>query len=907
MNRGGRRMGADARLVHGRIARAFALLLACGLVADAALAGPPTPAGLEHHDGGIIRGPKDRKVLALVFTAHEFAEGAGVILDDLANHHGKASFFLTGDFLANTNFALLARRMAQEGHYVGPHSDQHLLYCAWEDPHRTLLTHGAFEADLDANLEKLEHLGVARSQARFFLPAYEHYNAEIAQWSADLGLTLINFTPGTRSTADYTGETDSNFVSSKRIFDSIMAREKEDAAGLNGFILLLHLGAGPRRADKFHAHFAELLDYLTAKGYRCARVDELLTTPAKESPQTKTTDSPDAAPPAARVFIRASQIGYLPRDTKIAVAFSDAPLPSSVLLVAAASQAVVYQPQVRPVADAKWGQFEYHAELDFSAFDVPGEYILKVGEDTSLPFVISSNVYAGLPDELLEFMRQQRCGYNPWLDTACHTLDGRTAYGPLPGGTPLDVRGGWHDAADTLKYLLTSGNATAQMLLAYQLAQTLRPEEGATAQNAGGAPEPRTASTQETPGGASAVAFLGDHFDSQGRPGANGIPDLLDEARWGLDWLLKLHPAPKQLYHQVADDRDHIGRRLPHNDTADYGWGQGGARVVYYADGRPQGLGRYKSESTGMANLAGRYAAAMALAYQIWRADPSQRAFAERCLQAGKEVYELGRSHEGVQQGNSYGAPYRYAETTWADDMEWGAAELYRATGRRRYLTEARRYAKLAGSESWMGKEQTGHYQFYPFANLGHFRLFQILDPGRDEDRRLRETIAGYYREGIESCLLAGKKNPYRIGVPFVWCSNNLTVGLATQCALYEYMTGDHTYHEFAAKERDWLTGRNPWGYSMFTGIGAASPKDPHLMTAQLTGKPVRGGLVDGPVYASIFTSLKGVSIREPDPLALFQGQAVYHDDNRDYSSNEPTMDGTASAILLWTLCAAGR
>jgi hypothetical protein len=88
----------------------------------------------------------------------------------------------------------------------------------------------------------------------------------------------------------------------------------------------------------------------------------------------------------------------------------------------------------------------------------------------------------------------------------------------------------------------------------------------------------------------------------------------------------------------------------------------------------------------------------------------------------------------------------------------------------------------------------------------------------------------------------------------------------------------------------------------MFTGIGAISPKDVHLMTVQLLHRPVRGGLVDGPVYDRIFKSLKGVSIREPDPLAAFQGPAVYHDDVHDYSSNEPTLDGTGSAILMFAL-----
>src|SRR5208337_5043035 len=144
-------------------------------------------------------------------------------------------------------------------------------------------------------------------------------------------------------------------------------------------------------------------------------------------------------------------------------------------------------------------------------------------------------------------------------------------------------------------------------------------------------------------------------------------------------------------------------------------------------------------------------------------------------------------------------------------------------------------------------------------------------------------------------------------GVPFIWCSDNLVVALATQCLLYDRMAGDDSYRDFAAQQRDWLLGRNPWGYTMFTGIGSVCPRDPHLMTMQLTKQPVRGGLVDGPVYERIFKLLKGVAITEPDPLAAFQGPAVYHDDVQDYSSNEPTMDGTASAILLWALCGSSR
>ena len=108
------------------------------------------------------------------------------------------------------------------------------------------------------------------------MPPFEHYNEEIASWSAKSRMTLINYTPGTRSNADYTGEADTNYVSSQTIFDSIVQKEREDPHGLNGLILLLHLGSGPGRKDKFHTRFGELLDYLAGKGYEFVRVDELL-------------------------------------------------------------------------------------------------------------------------------------------------------------------------------------------------------------------------------------------------------------------------------------------------------------------------------------------------------------------------------------------------------------------------------------------------------------------------------------------------------------------------------------------------------------------------------------------------------------------------------------------------------
>ena len=131
----------------------------------------------------------------------------------------------------------------------------------------------------------------------------------------------------------------------------------------------------------------------------------------------------------------ANQLGYGLRNAKIAVAFSQSALPPAFSVVETDGQKVAFEGKAKPVTGVKWGQFENHAELDFSALKAPGRYVFRVGESQSLPFTIGAAAYGELPDQLLEFMREQRCGYNPWLDAVCHPFDGRTAYGPLTNGT----------------------------------------------------------------------------------------------------------------------------------------------------------------------------------------------------------------------------------------------------------------------------------------------------------------------------------------------------------------------------------------------------------------------------------------------------------------------------------------
>ena len=231
--------------------------------------------GIEARDGGIIRGPTDQRRIALIFAGHEYAEGGETILNELARHKAQASFFLTRHFLSRSSFDRLVRRLYQEGHYLGPHSSKHMLYCSAEEPRQTLVTHEQFDRDFKDSLNRVYGIGTSGQLPGYFLPPDERHNLEIAEWADNYFFATIGYTPGTLSTADCTGEADPDFVSSKAIFDSIVAKEQQDPHGLNGCLLLLHTGSGPGRTDKFHAQLGELLDYLTGRGYQFVAVDEL--------------------------------------------------------------------------------------------------------------------------------------------------------------------------------------------------------------------------------------------------------------------------------------------------------------------------------------------------------------------------------------------------------------------------------------------------------------------------------------------------------------------------------------------------------------------------------------------------------------------------------------------------------
>lgn len=225
--------------------------------------------------GGIIRTDSIKKEIHLVFTGHEFGDGGEVIRRVLQKHGVKAAFFLTGDFYRNKNFSSLIRGLKSDGHYLGGHSDKHLLYCSWEKRDSLLVSKEEFTADLIANYAEIEKFGVRKSEAPFFLPPYEWYNESVSAWTKELGLTLVNFSPGTYSNADWTiPELGTQYLSSDTIYNRILAYERNHSNGLNGFILLTHIGVDPRRTDKFYLKLDGLMTQLEKRGYRFTSLRE---------------------------------------------------------------------------------------------------------------------------------------------------------------------------------------------------------------------------------------------------------------------------------------------------------------------------------------------------------------------------------------------------------------------------------------------------------------------------------------------------------------------------------------------------------------------------------------------------------------------------------------------------------
>ncbi len=581
-------------------------------------------------------------------------------------------------------------------------------------------------------------------------------------------------------------------------------------------------------------------------------------------------------------WIRINLLGYLPNAPKKAVLLSESNQDIKQFSIHDALTNEELSVFNTVISKAEFQSFKSTYVLDFSNFKQEGAFYIKANLIYSPTIYINKNVYLGSADFLLNFIRQQRCGNNIEFKTDNHPIEGYESTGNelksvknSPPESPnsrlsksnsrksnqksistaeletpksVDVIGGWHDNASFIQNGSTAANSVYQMLFAYQM-------------------NPNSFS---------------DKFDAKGNEVPNGIPDILDEAKWGLDWLLKMYPDKDLMYHQVGDNVQTEASNISFDEHVNVVVPQENGRPVYIATGKPQGL-FIQNHSNGIASIAGKYSSAFALGSQLLV--KNYPTFADTLKVKALNVYELGKNYPGVCQSVPYKSSVFQEEDNWSDDMELAAAQLYQLTYDPNYLKEAARFGRMEPVSPWMCSDTTAHYQWYPFINLGHFLLLNVENP------RFQKEFKENLLSGIRRMSSYASANPFNVGVPFVMNSNNLVVALATQCRLYRALTNDSSFVDMESGLTDWLFGRNPWGKSMLTGL----PKN-----GNITSSPISGSLLAGAVHKNLYSYLQAVNLLKDDPYARFQSDwAVFHDDISDVVTNVPTFDGTASLSYL--------
>src|SRR5688572_20415510 len=338
-------------------------------------------------------------------------------------------------------------------------------------------------------------------------------------------------------------------------------------------------------------------------------------------------------------WIRINQLGYTPNGIKCAVWGSKEKLiVDSWQLIDSKTKKIASSGKAGKLFGS-YGPFQESYRLNFSSFKKPGRYYLQAGDVKSPEFEIGNDVYKGAADFCLRYMRQQRSGFNPYLKDSCHTQVGYVLYGQkagIPDSTRIDVVGGWHDASDYLQYSTTSANATYHLLAAYRDFPTI----------------------------------FTDEKQASGLDGKNGMADVLDEAKWGLDWLLKMHPRDDLMFNQIADDRDHRGMRIPKEDSF---YGRGYERPVYFVSGLPQQRGKFMNNTTGTSSTAAKFSSAFSLGHSVFN---SNKIYADILHTKAYSAYNFSLRKPGVTQTASVKAPYIYEEDNWVDDMELAAASI---------------------------------------------------------------------------------------------------------------------------------------------------------------------------------------------------------------------------------------
>ncbi len=515
--------------------------------------------------------------------------------------------------------------------------------------------------------------------------------------------------------------------------------------------------------------------------------------------------------------ININQVGYRTNAPKIAV-FRNVTTAGSFEVVNAATNVSVYTGQLEgPVSNT--GANETNYKGDFSKVTAPGTYYIKCsGLDNSYKFTIGDNVYSNLLDDSVKMLYLQRCGVavegGKFSHPACHTSMA-TVYGT---SDKIDVSGGWHDAGDYGRYVVPAAKAVADLLYAYGAAPSL-------------------------------------YSDSIGIPeSGNGVADILDEARFELEWMKKMQRSDGGVYHKVSC-ANFPGFVMPEAEK--------GELIVTPVS------------STATAD----FCASMALAYEFYKDVDST--FAADCLARAKKSWDYLQQNPDFNFKNPIDiVTGDYGDKTDKDERYWAAIQMYRATGDSKYISD------ISGARSGLDWSTVGDY--------GNIAILTMKDPDINSAvyRNAKEEILSQ----ADSFLKIAKNSGYGVALSkFNWGSNMTVANAGVVLGLAYQLTGDTSYINAADGQLDYLLGTNPLGTCFMTGYGEVSPQNPHHRPSVAAGEAMKGMLVGGVNSSLEDSAAKAYCADAP-------AYKCYIDNSESYSTNEITIYWNSPLTYLLTL-----
>jgi endoglucanase len=501
--------------------------------------------------------------------------------------------------------------------------------------------------------------------------------------------------------------------------------------------------------------------------------------------------------------IRVNQIGFYPSTEKIAIVTDS--LAKEFNLVDAKTNQVVYTGALKPKGVWEYSE-EYSNEADFSKYKEVGTYYISVPNvGDSYPFQISNQANLTIGKASLGFLYFQRASTalpaqyaGKWARAAGHPDDAvvvhaSAATATRPEGTKINGAKGWYDAGDYNKYIVNSGISTYTLMALYEQ-----------------------------------YPKFFDTLKLNIPENTNNIPDLLDEVRWNLDWMVTMQDEDGGVYHKLTNT-NFDGSVMPADATNT----------------------RYVVMKTTAATLD--FAAVMAVAYRVYK--KTDKVFSEKCLKQSIAAYDWAKINKGIvfnqgvmnQKFNPDINTGAYDDGTLSDEFQWAAIELFIATNKSRYSEDANLEFTLRTDfdlPNWAKVNTLGLYSIIQNRDNLPEEFKPTVELVKTKILDLASKLQKYQANKSEFAVAMGLN-----GGNFNWGSNSTAANQGMLLMNAYKLTNEKDFLTAAISNLDYLLGRNGTGYCYLSGYGSKQVMNPHHRPSEADGvvAPVPGMLAGGP------------------------------------------------------------